>query len=270
MVAGGAIDKYALVYGAADGKVSATPNANFIGTALDSASGDGSYISVARGVVVASPGDLTGQVVFDDDLLTTFPAAGAAITLPSPWAKRETEGLGVTSEAAAGGIVTLEFDAVAEVAAAALFHGTAHFDLDKAPIFEALVNLVDEGDAAAVTFRFGLVSGDNATFASIAQYALFEIAGDTRDIKFTSKDGTTTVAAVDTTVDFATGFQNFKIDATDKEDVKVYINGARVLPATTFKLDATARVMPWFAVVKTSNDTTAEMQVDRVRLTASR
>ena len=45
---GGAIAQFANVYGAAGGKISATVNANFIGIALVSASGDGSVVEVLR------------------------------------------------------------------------------------------------------------------------------------------------------------------------------------------------------------------------------
>lgn len=48
MVASAAISQYAKVYGAASGKVSSTANSNFIGIAMESASGDGSQIEVLR------------------------------------------------------------------------------------------------------------------------------------------------------------------------------------------------------------------------------
>lgn len=46
MIASGAISQEAVVYGAADGKISATPNGNVVGIALEAASGNNSVIEV--------------------------------------------------------------------------------------------------------------------------------------------------------------------------------------------------------------------------------
>lgn len=62
MVAGGAITSGAAVYGAANGQVSATPNKNFIGFALNAASGSGSIVEVERAHAPSSP---AGQVVVE-------------------------------------------------------------------------------------------------------------------------------------------------------------------------------------------------------------
>ena len=48
MVAAGAVTQFATVYGAASGKVSATPNGNPIGMAMTAAAADGNYIEVFR------------------------------------------------------------------------------------------------------------------------------------------------------------------------------------------------------------------------------
>lgn len=48
MVANGAISQFASVYGAAGGKVSATPNGNFIGIALTATANDGEWVIVLR------------------------------------------------------------------------------------------------------------------------------------------------------------------------------------------------------------------------------
>lgn len=61
MVASGAITLYAGVYGDAGGKISATPNENFIGIALKAASGNNSVIEVLR--LTAAPAALPGQMV---------------------------------------------------------------------------------------------------------------------------------------------------------------------------------------------------------------
>lgn len=48
MIASGAITQYAAVYGDAGGKITATPNANFLGYALNAASGNNSVVEMLR------------------------------------------------------------------------------------------------------------------------------------------------------------------------------------------------------------------------------
>ena len=86
------------------------------------------------------------------------------------------------------------------------------------------------------------------------------------------RSGTTDTAAVDSTVDLVDDtYANFKIDFTDKADVKFYINGTRVLAATTFDISAyTGTLTPIVLVEKTSDDTTFDVRVDRIRATADR
>jgi hypothetical protein len=62
MVASGAISLFAPVYGDAGGKISATPNGNFIGIALKAASGNNSVIEVLR---IDTNAAVTGNVVVE-------------------------------------------------------------------------------------------------------------------------------------------------------------------------------------------------------------
>ena len=62
MVAAAAITSGAAVYGAASGQITSTPNKNFIGFALQAASGANSVIEVERAHVPSSP---AGQVVVE-------------------------------------------------------------------------------------------------------------------------------------------------------------------------------------------------------------
>lgn len=78
VLAGGAITQYAEIYGAASGKVSATPSGPRWGIAMEAASGDGSLIEAMRlpGAGAAGGGALVvEEVTFTEDGDTTYTGA---------------------------------------------------------------------------------------------------------------------------------------------------------------------------------------------------
>jgi len=184
------------------------------------------------------------------------------------WTEGATDGLGVT-EATHAQPLTLAFDAVAEVAMAAIYLADAS---DKIPvadlgIFEFNIAVVDAGDDGALDINFGIANGTHATDAdSIAEAVFFHIDGSALDLKAESDDGTTEVAATDTTKDIAEGtYYEFWIDARDPTDIQIYVDGVNYLPASVFKLNAaTGPLMPIVHLEKTSNDTTADVRVKRI------
>ena len=61
------------------------------------------------------------------------------------------------------------------------------------------------------------------------------------------------------------------MDVSDKADVKFYINGDRVLAGTTFDISAyTGTLTPIVMIEKTTNDTLADVRVDRIRCQSDR
>lgn len=275
MVAAGAITQYANVYGAASGKVDDVANENFVGIAMTAASGSGSVIEVltfAQTSTMDQLGAIDGNLVLDDDFIGDFPAAATALDGQS-WTKVETNGLGVISSDEANGVLKFSADAVAEAATCTLFLENSPFDIDQSPIFECRLAVFDIGDAAAVDIDFGLASDDHATdFEAIATFAAFHLDGTNLSVLCHSDDGTTDTAGVDSTVDLVDNtYANFKIDVSDKADVKFYINGTRVCAATTFDISAyTGALTPIVMVEKTSDDTTFDVRVDRIRVQAQR
>jgi len=277
MVAGEAISQYAVVYGYANGKVGDTINANRIGIALEAASGDGSVIEVLRQVEaddLDNLGAIDGNIVIDDDFIGDWPAAATAIDGHGyAWSKTETNGLGVISSDEANGVLKFSFDAVAEAATATLFMENSPIDIDKSPIFECILAVFDKGDDAALDIDFGLASDDHATdFEAIATFAAFHLNGNDLSVLCHSDDGTTDTAPVDSTIDLVDDtYANFKIDVSDKADVKFFINGTRVLSGSTFDISAyTGALTPIVMVEKTNNDTTADVRCDRIRVQAQR
>ncbi len=274
MVAGAAIAQWANVYGAASGKIDDIVNSNFIGFAMEAATGDGSHIEVMRQVDITPPvSNIDGDILLDDDFLGDYPAAATAFDLGSPWIKVETLGLGVIESAEANGVLKLVFDAVAEAATAALYQTAKSFDIDQAPIFECRLAIFDIGDDVALDINFGLADATHATdFDSVPVAAVFHLNGNDLSVFCESDDGTNETVATDTTIDLVDDtYANFRIDVTDKADVKFYINGARVLAGTTFDISAyTGLLMPIVHVEKSSNNTTADVRVDRIRVQAGR
>lgn len=146
-------------------------------------------------------------------------------------------------------------------------------DVAANPIFEAQVRLGANGSSNAVDISFGLVNGTSTTDAdAITNHVLFHMDGGDLSLFVQSKDGTTTVAATDTTLDVTAGSATANrfelwIDARDITNVKCYVDGVRVLPGTTFVLTAATGPLGILAhVEKTSSVATAgPIYIDRLQ-----
>jgi len=192
------------------------------------------------------------------------------------WNNGATDGLGVTLVAEGGTELKLAFDAVAEVAMAALY------PVDTIPvadlgIIEGRCAIYDIGDDAALDINMGIANGTHATDAdSITESVFLHLDGSSLDINVESDDGTTENAAADSTVDAVDDtYFEWWIDCRDIDNIKVYIDGVRVMDGTTgasktIKLDeATGPMFPIVHLEKTSNDTTADVRVDFLRARSS-
>lgn len=276
MVADGAITIYDAVYGAAAGKISATPTSLYIGVALEAATADGDYVEVLR---LPSPvTDAMGGIDETYDFVGDYPAAATALT-GNDWTKVETNGLGAISSDEANGVLKFSFDAVVEAATAALYMVNSPLDITKNPVVEFTLGIFDIGDDAALDINFGLANDTHATDAdAITDSIFFHLDGNDLSLKLECDDGTNETAATDTLVDLVDNtYYEFKIDAADLADVKFYYRAVgaaawtRLLASTTFSVAAsTAIVTPIVHVEKTSNDTTADVRLDRVRIRGER
>lgn len=161
------------------------------------------------------------------------------------------------------GCATLTFSTTAEAQKVDIMSAAA-IPVGVPFIAEGRVAAFDIGDDAALDFNVGIANGTHASDADeIAESVFFHLDGSALDIKAESDDGTTEVAATDTTVDAVDDtFFDFRIDARDLSDIKLYINGARVLSAKTFKLDkATGPFKLLVHVEKSANDTPGDFRV---------
>lgn len=135
-------------------------------------------------------------------------------------------------------------------------------------IVEFRAGIVDGDASNAADFNVGIASATHATDAdSIAQHLFMHIDGNSTAINFQSKDGTTTVAATDSTKVYTAGTAvEVWFDLRNPADVQIYVDGVNVLPATVFDVSHAASTWKLLAhLEKTATTDTGNMAVDWLR-----
>lgn len=133
------------------------------------------------------------------------------------------------------------------------------FPVASRSIIRLCVNVLAGGAGGAQDFNIGVASGTNATdFDSITQYVALHINGNDNKIYFQSKDGTTTVAATDSTKTFTAGtpFEAW-LDMRNPLSVGMYVDAVQVLVSTTFNVVAAA--LPWLPIVHLEKTAAADV-----------
>lgn len=146
---------------------------------------------------------------------------------------------------------------------------TRGFGVESNWIVDGLINIVVDGDHAAVDFNVGVANATHASDAdSITESCFIHIDGATANILAESDDGTTEVAATDTTVDRVVGTPfHFLMDGRNTEDIQIYIDGVHVLPSSVFKLNAATGPLKLLAhMEKSANDTPGTLNIDQLRV----
>lgn len=133
---------------------------------------------------------------------------------------------------------------------------------------------VASSSGSAVDVSIGIANATHATDAdSITESLFLHLNSNDLNIYAESDDGTTEVAATDTTIDYAVGNANrvwFTFDCRDLTNIKIYLNGARVLSGSTFRLDNATQ--PLYILVhaeKTSGTDAMEFTVDDLTIRTS-
>jgi hypothetical protein len=131
--------------------------------------------------------------------------------------------------------------------------------------------VLNDGGAGAQDFSIGIASATHATDAdSIPNHLLFHQDGGATAIKAQSKDGTTTVAATDTTKTYTEGATVAErkegwIDLSNPADPQLYIDGVNVSPAIVFDVSAAANEFRLLAhLEKTATADVFEVAIDRL------
>lgn len=125
-------------------------------------------------------------------------------------------------------------------------------------IVDALICVNSDSNAASDT-NIGLANATHATDAdSITESLFIHLDGGSTNIYAESDDGTTEVAATDTTVDYTAGTPFLaQWDLTTNTDIQLYIDGVNVLPSSVFKLDAATGPLKLLAYSEKSGTATA-------------
>lgn len=107
-------------------------------------------------------------------------------------------------------------------------------------IVDCLICVNDNGGATAADASIGIANGTHATdFDSVTESLLVHLDGNDLNINLESDDGTTEVAATDTTIDFVEGTPFLvQFDCRNMSDIQCYVNGVLALTASVFKLNA--------------------------------
>lgn len=139
-------------------------------------------------------------------------------------------------------------------------------------IVEGAFRVLNKGDASALDFNVGIANATHASDAdSITESCFIHMDGSSLNINAESDDGTTEVAATDTTVDATEGAAvtdrvEFWMDTRNPADIQIYVNGALVLGSTVFKLDAATGPLKLLAhLEKSSDDTPGSIAIDWLR-----
>ena len=146
---------------------------------------------------------------------------------------------------------------------------TRAFAVESNWIVDGVVNIITNGDAAAVDFNIGVANATHASDAdTITESCFIHVDGASVNILAESDDGTTEVAATDTTVDFTAGTPfHFLIDGRNTADIQIYVNGVHVLPNSVFKLDAATGPMKLLAhLEKSADDSPGPFNLDSFRV----
>lgn len=208
----------------------------------------------------------------------SFEATGAASTTkfhPAGLAAKSILGLGVSPLAAEGGGADLSFDAVAEVALASIRGVNATYPVAKGITLEAELVVADKGDNAALDIDWGLGSAlttnseANIDHGDMVHLAAFHMDGNSDNILAQSDNDVTDVAPVDTTIDNDSTTdvpKRFKIVVRPTGVVEFWINEARVLASTAFAVGAAALLAPFVNMEKSSDDTTAQILLKKLRV----
>lgn len=142
------------------------------------------------------------------------------------------------------------------------------FALGANAIVEFAVEVVSDGAGTAVDVSIGAANATHATDAdSITDSVFMHLDANNVNINFESDDGTTEVAATDSTIDYTEGTR-FEVwmDFRNPASVAIYVNGSQVLTGTTFNVNAS--VATWYLLAhieKTSAADTYELDLEWMR-----
>lgn len=142
------------------------------------------------------------------------------------------------------------------------------FALGANAIIEFAVEVVSDGAGTVVDVSIGAANADDSDNADDITDSLFmHLNANDVNIYFESDDGSTEVAATDSTIDYTEGTR-FEVwmDMRNPASVVMYVNGTQVLSGSTFNVNAS--VATWYLMAhieKSSSTDTYELDLDWLR-----
>lgn len=139
-------------------------------------------------------------------------------------------------------------------------------------IIEGAFRVLSDGSGSAVDVSMGVANGTHVSDADQITESLFvHLDANNTNINLESDDGTTEVAATDSTLDYTEGSDvakrvEFWMDMRNPADVQIYINGVLALGSTVFNVDAATG--PFYLLVhveKSSSTDTYKLAIDWLR-----
>lgn len=135
-------------------------------------------------------------------------------------------------------------------------------------IIEFAIEVVNGGAGGAPDVSIGVANATHATDADSITDAIFlHLNGSDVNLYFESDDGTTEVAATDSTLDYTAGTRfEVWIDMRNPADVQIYVNAALVLGSTVFNVDASVATWKLLAhIEKTAAADVLELDLEWLR-----
>jgi hypothetical protein len=213
----------------------------------------------------------TKKVTFYDDFLGSSGiqtgTGSANWTRPTPVGTVTSDAADVADET--NGVISLGLAATSEAESTGFTWGDSLLlKAGQGLIFETRVKLsvVPTGTAEVV---FGLADDYNASADVVARAVWFKFDGSAAAL-VESDDNTTNVDDIATGVTVATTeWHIFRIDASDINGVKFFIDGFRVAAGTSFVIGAN-KLQPYFHMAKASGTGVGTLLVDYVRVIQNR
>lgn len=228
----------------------------FIGTCVDDATSSATSCVCNLNVRPSYKIDL-GRGALEDEFLTVIvKTVVGSTTVEVPHVERM------------GGTHAFIFGATAEAQKLDLLSQQG-FSVASNWIVEGGFNVIDDGDASAIDFNIGVANATHASNAdTITESCFLHLDGNDLNLFAESDDGTTEVAATDTTTDIVLATPvHFVIDGRDPADIQIYVNGVLQLTSTTFVLTAATGPLKLLAhLEKSSDDTTADYRINYLRV----
>jgi hypothetical protein len=142
------------------------------------------------------------------------------------------------------------------------------FALAANAIIEFAVDVISDGAGTAVDVSIGAANATDSDNADdITDSVFMHLNANDVNIYFESDDGSTEVAATDSTIDYTEGTR-FEVwmDFRDPASVKMYVNGSAVLTGTTFDVSASVATLKLLAhIEKTAAADTYELDLEWFR-----